>query len=63
MKINSVENQSFSGRSFVIGTNKRKELTAMSRELNKMKLLKNAKCNVYLAYGHDVFEKYGVVKI
>ena len=62
MKINTVESQNFAGQVYVIGNGQRKKLTTFAHELNKTKIVRNAKCNIYLAYGVDFFTGNNMVK-
>lgn len=63
MKVNTVDNQNFAGRAFVVGNRQRKKLTVIANELNKAKILKNAQCNIYLAYNKEFFTNNNVVKV
>ena len=63
MRINLVENQNFSGQVYIVGNRQRKTLTNIARNLNRMKIVKDAKCNIYLAYGQEFFTNTNVVKV
>lgn len=63
MRINAINNQKFSGKVSVVGSRQRKTLTNIAHDLNKMKMVREAKCNIYLAYGQEFFTNNNVVKV